>query len=49
MPKIAGEFTLHNNHVSNGQHAVLNCKGAISNVKKREKMFAGCAWTQIAV
>jgi hypothetical protein len=29
-----------NNHVSNGQRAVLNFKRAFSNVDKREKMFA---------
>ena len=39
----------YNNHISNCQRALLNFKRAVSNVNKREKMFAVSAWTQIAV
>jgi hypothetical protein len=31
------------------KHSVSNGKRHVSNVNKRAKMFAVCAWTQIAV
>jgi hypothetical protein len=31
------------------KHSVSNGKRPVSNVNKRAKMFAVCAWTQIAV
>jgi hypothetical protein len=31
------------------KHSVSNGKRRVSNVNKRAKMFAVCAWTQIAV
>jgi hypothetical protein len=42
-------MTVSPRHMSGEYILVSNGKSPVSNVKKRAKMFAVCAWMQIAV